>query len=72
MGDIADGIIGDILEFGDEYLESLGPEDGTHTPGHRTYTCKHCGKDGLRWMKSDGRWRLYLDGKIHSCRGWSW
>jgi hypothetical protein len=33
----------------------------------KTRTCRCCGKNGLRWYKLDGRWRLFEGESIHNC-----
>lgn len=30
-------------------------------------TCKLCGLEGLRWVETDGKWRLYLGDALHLC-----
>lgn len=52
MGDFAD--MYDYLLWGDEHQQEV--------------TCKHCGKKGLYWDDSSGRWTLVDDeGDRHVC-----
>jgi hypothetical protein len=30
--------------------------------------CKRCQKDGLRWVQTDGKWRLYAGDTLHVCQ----
>jgi len=34
----------------------------------KTKTCRCCGETGLRWGKSNSKWRLFKDGKLHDCK----
>jgi hypothetical protein len=30
--------------------------------------CKRCKRDGLRWVQTDGKWRLYAGETLHVCQ----
>jgi hypothetical protein len=30
--------------------------------------CKRCSRDGLRWVQTDGKWRLYAGDTVHVCQ----
>ena len=33
----------------------------------RTMTCRYCNAGGMRWLNTEGRWRLHDNAGIHSC-----
>lgn len=70
MGEIADIVLGDILELGDDCTDE---ETGVYyPPGHgRTVTCMYCKAYGFRWKQVGDGWRLAdARGVIHSCDGY--
>jgi len=62
MGDIADDIIGDILDP-ETYFEEEREDYGVK--------CKYCRRGSFVWKKDFfGDWRLYTEkGHLHRCRG---
>ncbi len=48
-------------------MESADVFEGQEAP--REITCDKCGADGLEWIHTGVRWRLFDDdGKPHKCR----
>jgi hypothetical protein len=61
MGDIADQIIGDIL---DPFFEEYNEEDDYAPPTK----CKFCNRSNFHWEEVRGTYRLHTrTGKIHLC-----
>lgn len=63
MGDMADFFLAHELEARDR-----DDEGNPYPPASWYKTCKHCGLGGLQWRQTDGKWRLYEDSTMHSCR----
>jgi len=56
MGEIADDVIANIAEFGDDFDRD---EEWPFKPWNaKMLTCRHCGEEGLYWRKVDDKWRL--------------
>ena len=47
-------------------LDEFGNIPNIHTA--KTKICRCCGEGGLRWGKSNSKWRLFKDGKLHDCK----
>ena len=57
MGDMAD-LFSDAWFMDDDQYEDY----------YCSYvTCKYCGEEGLLWDKIDDKWRLFKNGKLHTC-----
>jgi len=48
----------------DEQGHEMSPYSGTIT----TRTCRCCGKERLRWVLMEGKWRLYEGERLHDCK----
>lgn len=66
------GMMGDGDAYDLGIIDELGFYD--HKPmfstarGPVSKTCKHCGKTGLRWKKTEHSWRLAAaTGELHVC-----
>lgn len=65
MGEIADQIIGDMLDPPEFWWSE--PEDFGDA-GLRLVTCRYCKRRNLQWAQRDGTWRLQTSkGAWHHC-----
>ncbi len=46
-------------------IDQYGYEAGTVT--RASVQCRCCSRDGLRWGRHEGKWRLFEDGDLHRC-----
>lgn len=60
MGDIADWLIDQQLDYGDFWFSN-------HRPIYANVTCRRCGETGLRWRDTGKRFVLMKYGTLHDC-----
>ena len=59
----------DCFDHAFEAYESLDRDDWEDSgySTHKTFTCKHCHMNGLKWKNTSSGWRLFKGEVLHEC-----